>query len=236
MVRSSVLLSLLASAGGFLSAEAKKLPEAKHLSGSYVVEFEDSQDASDFFKRIGSKAKTRSKYSNLSLISAVEFDSSIFKGVSIQFHDTESAEAEAAALVDLASVKRVWPNRIYDLPKDEVLWTGKSKDASIADSIVKRQSSNDTFTPHLMTQVDKLRAKGVIGKGIKIAVIDTGIDYTHPALGGCFGPGCLVSYGYDIVGDAYTGSNTPVPDADPYDGCAGHGTHVSGIIAAQANK
>ncbi|KAI0455462.1 peptidase S8/S53 domain-containing protein [Xylaria acuta] len=225
MVRSSFVLSLLASAGGFLSSEAKKLPEAKHVTGSYVVEFEDSQDASDFFKRIGSKAETR-----------MNFDSSIFKGVSIQFHDTATAEQEAAALADLASVRRVWPNRIYDLPKDKVVWTGKSKDASVANALVKRQSSNDTFSPHLMTQVDKLRAKGIIGKGIKIGVIDTGIDYTHPALGGCFGPGCLVSYGYDIVGDDYDGFNTPVPDNDPYDGCAGHGSHVSGIIAAQANE
>jgi subtilisin family serine protease len=225
MVRRGFVLSLLASAGGFLSSEAKKLSEARHLTGSYVVEFEDSKDASEFFDRVGSKAETRMK-----------FDSSLFKGVSIQFHDTESAEEEAAALADLASVKRVWPNRVYDLPKDKVIWTGKNKDASVANSLVKRQASNDTFSPHLMTQVDKLRAKGVIGKGIKIGVIDTGIDYTHPALGGCFGPGCLVSYGTDIVGDDYTGFNTPVPDDDPYDGCAGHGSHVSGIIAAQANE
>jgi subtilisin family serine protease len=37
------------------------------------------------------------------------------------------------------------------------------------------------------------------GKGIKVAVIDTGVDYTHPALGGCFGPGCRVSVGYNYV-------------------------------------
>lgn len=143
---------------------------------------------------------------------AETFDSTIFKGVSIQFHDTATAEDEAAALEGLASVKRVWANRLYDLPKDEVIWTGKNKDASIAHAAVKRQTANDTFSPHLMTQVDKLRAKGIIGSGIKIGVIDTGIDYQHPALGGCFGAGCLVSYGYDIVGDDYTGYNTPAPD------------------------
>jgi subtilisin family serine protease len=143
---------------------------------------------------------------------AENFDSPIFKGVSIQFNNAESAEDEAAALVELASVKRVWPNRLYDLPKDNVIWTGKNKDASIANSLVKKQASKDTFSPHLMTQVDKLRAKGIVGKGIKIGVIDTGVDYTHPALGGCFGAGCLVSYGYDIVGDDYTGFNTPVAD------------------------
>lgn len=57
------------------------------------------------------------------------------------------------------------------------------------------------------------------------------IDYTLPALGGCFGAGCKVAFGYDLVGDSYSGLNTPVPDDDPLD-CHGHGTHVAGIIAA----
>lgn len=60
------------------------------------------------------------------------------------------------------------------------------------------------------------------------------IDYTHPALGGCFGEGCLVSFGTDLVGDDFNGQNTPIPDDDPKD-CAGHGTHVAGIISALPN-
>lgn len=62
---------------------------------------------------------------------------------------------------------------------------------------------------------------GVSGAGVKVAVIDTGIDYTHPDLGGCLGSGCRVAGGWDFVND----------DADPRDD-AGHGTHVAGIIAA----
>ncbi|KAF9983057.1 hypothetical protein BGZ75_005473, partial [Mortierella antarctica] len=53
----------------------------------------------------------------------------------------------------------------------------------------------------------------------------------HPALGGCFGKGCKVAYGWDFVGDLYTGKNAPIPGSDPLD-CAGHGTHVAGIIGA----
>lgn len=66
--------------------------------------------------------------------------------------------------------------------------------------------------------------------------MDTGVDYTHPALGGCFGKKCLVSYGYDLVGDTWDGFDAPKPDGDPFDKCIGHGTHVSGIIAAQPNE
>jgi subtilisin family serine protease len=58
------------------------------------------------------------------------------------------------------------------------------------------------------------------GTGVTVAVIDTGIDYRHPALGGGFGTGQKVAGGYDFVND----------DADPVDD-HGHGTHVAGIVA-----
>lgn len=61
----------------------------------------------------------------------------------------------------------------------------------------------------------------VTGKGIRVAILDTGIDYTHPDLGGCFGSGCKVVDGYDFVNE----------DGDPMDD-HGHGTHVAGIVAA----
>ncbi|KAI0379610.1 subtilisin-like protein [Hypomontagnella monticulosa] len=224
MVRGSLLLPLLASAASIFSVEAKVAGETKHLAGSYIVEFEDSQDSTEFFNHIGSKAKTR-----------MNLDYKLFRGVSIQFSDLKTAEEEAFNLNSLPSVKQVWPNRVYSLPKDEVVWSGRSGGEDFMKN-VKRQLGNDTFTPHLMTQVDKLHAEGVTGKGIKIGIIDSGVDYTHPALGGCFGPDCLFTYGADIVGDDYTGENIPVPDPDPYDGCGGHGTHVAGIIAAQANE
>ncbi|RKP25140.1 peptidase S8/S53 domain-containing protein, partial [Syncephalis pseudoplumigaleata] len=70
------------------------------------------------------------------------------------------------------------------------------------------------------------------GAGIKIGIIDSGIDYKHPALGGCFGEGCKVTNGYDFVGDKFDGLYTMVPDDDPMDECNGHGTHVAGIIGA----
>ena len=90
-----------------------------------------------------------------------------------------------------------------------------------------------------MTGVDVAQnTLGLSGRGVKVAVIDTGIDYHHPDLGGCFGRGCRVEKGFDFVGDAFNAdptspayNPTPVPDPDP-DDCNGHGTHVSGIIGA----
>ena len=65
---------------------------------------------------------------------------------------------------------------------------------------------------------------GSRGKGVTVAIIDTGIDYMHPALGSGFGPGFKVTGGWDFVND----------DADPFDD-AGHGTHVAGIVAGQSD-
>ena len=39
--------------------------------------------------------------------------------------------------------------------------------------------------------------------------IDTGVDYSHPSLGGCFGPGFKVAGGFDFVGDAFNGKHIP---------------------------
>ncbi|MBI1968390.1 S8 family serine peptidase [Candidatus Woesearchaeota archaeon] len=59
----------------------------------------------------------------------------------------------------------------------------------------------------------------ITGDGETVCVIDTGVDYTHPAMGGSLG--VKVLGGYDFVND----------DADPMDD-HGHGTHVAGIAAS----
>ncbi|KAF9977319.1 hypothetical protein BGZ73_006360 [Actinomortierella ambigua] len=97
-------------------------------------------------------------------------------------------------------------------------------------------STNALVTNSLkLASVDRVHSElGLTGEGIKVGVIDTGIDYTHPALGGCFGKGCKVAFGWDFVGDDFTGTSTPKPSSDPRD-CAGHGTHVAGTIAANGS-
>ncbi len=82
---------------------------------------------------------------------------------------------------------------------------------------------------------------GLTGKHVRVAVIDSGIDYDHPDLGGCFGPGCRVAKGWDFVGDSFNPdpaspafNPTPLPDPLP-DDCDGHGTHVAGIVGANGS-
>jgi type VI secretion system secreted protein VgrG len=63
---------------------------------------------------------------------------------------------------------------------------------------------------------------GVNGSGMTVAVIDTGVDYNNPGLGGGFGPGSKVIAGYDFS------SNSPNPIATT----SQHGTGVAGIIGS----
>lgn len=63
----------------------------------------------------------------------------------------------------------------------------------------------------------------VTGAGTSIAIIDTGVNYNDPALGGGFGPGHKVIAGYDFVDN----------DNDPMD-TDGHGTGLASIIGASS--
>jgi minor extracellular serine protease Vpr len=93
----------------------------------------------------------------------------------------------------------------------------------------------DLITALKQTGADIAQSElGLSGRGVRVAVIDTGIDYDHPDLGGCFGPGCRVERGFDFVGDEFNADDAaPIIKPDPFpDDCAGHGTHVAGIIGA----
>ena len=65
-----------------------------------------------------------------------------------------------------------------------------------------------------------VEAAGYDGAGVGIAILDSGIDYTHPDLGGAAFPNAKVVGGYDFVN----------LDNDPRDD-EGHGTFVAGIAA-----
>jgi subtilisin family serine protease len=107
-----------------------------------------------------------------------------------------------------------------------------------------------------------VQASGIDGTGVKVAVLDTGVDYTHRNLGG---PGTTAAYdaaygadttdpknttrdglfptakvieGFDFVGETWGVTagvefGTRTEDPDPID-FNGHGTHVADIVAGKS--
>jgi minor extracellular serine protease Vpr len=142
---------------------------------------------------------------------------SLWNGFSVS-----ATTAELGKLSRIEGVVAIYPVMLVKIPQT----TPSSLDPALYSALA-------------MTGADIAQSElGYTGAGIKVAVMDTGIDYNHPDLGGCFGPGCRVVKGWDFVGDAYNADDTspsynpvPSPDPDP-DDCNGHGTHVSGIIGA----
>lgn len=152
------------------------------------------------------------------------FDTDIFSGVSV-----ESTGHNVDSLGKLDSVSQTWTSKIIQLDKSTPshIWT-------TAEAATNATSGN--YSVHVQTGVDKLHARGIYGEGAVIAIIDTGTQYTHPALGGCLGAGCKVTGGFDLVGDGcWPEAGCDVdPDDDPFDQ-EGHGTHVAGIAVGQSS-
>jgi len=120
-----------------------------------------------------------------------------------------------------------------------------------ADGATPSNAASDALT----RAVNAWQQAGRTGKDVTVAVVDTGVDYTHADFGG---PGTTDVYqqalastdapdaswfdpakylgGWDFAGPSYNGANgtpaydpIPRPDANPIDGPGGnHGTHVAG--------
>ncbi|GAB3818310.1 hypothetical protein GCM10028820_20380 [Tessaracoccus terricola] len=144
----------------------------------------------------------------------------LFNGLAV-----ESDAEGAAALQNLPGVVAVYPVFPVDRPEPQDI-------------------SQDLYSAGDMTGATTVRSElGFTGEGVKVGIIDSGIDFDHPDLGGTGTDGGAfpterVAYGWDFVGDDYNANPTsptyqpvPKPDAIP-DDCGGHGTHVAGIVGA----
>jgi minor extracellular serine protease Vpr len=80
------------------------------------------------------------------------------------------------------------------------------------------QTYLERSVPYVGTEI--LRIDGIDGTGIKVAVIDTGVDFNHPDLFG-WGPDGKVIGGYNFIRENELPLDTN-----------GHGTQVAGVIAA----
>lgn len=125
---------------------------------------------------------------------------------------------EVDRLTRLPSVKAVYPNLEYKtLPVDNGYVFKPLMDES---------------APHI--GADKLWDLDVTGKGIKVGVLDTGVDMNHPSLQGAYKGGWDFVDNDDNPMETLPDSSKP-PLADGTEYQTTHGTHVSGTIVGRGD-
>lgn len=134
----------------------------------YIVELKSRAQCARFSERVAGTAGLRV---------VKRFDSDLFPGVSVECDHACTADSLRAALDgagggddDAAAVATVYKStrvRILDTIKGESF----SDDAA---------ASN--YSVHGITGVERLHKDGVLGAGATVAIVDSGVQYTHPAV------------------------------------------------------
>ncbi|WP_426821630.1 S8 family serine peptidase [Anaerobacillus isosaccharinicus] len=138
----------------------------------------------------GSAAKVKREYDH------------VFSGFAVELPANQIPQ-----LLSTPGVKAVYPNVTYTV-----------------DAFDPQEIDAEAFSPAMMDSApfigsDLAWDAGFTGKGVTVAIIDTGVDYTHPDLVHAFGD----YKGWDFVDN----------DNDPQEGPGQyHGTHVAGTVAA----
>jgi subtilisin family serine protease len=140
---------------------------------------------------------------------------------------------DARGAVITRELRNLITGAVMTVPREQLAELGKLpyvKSVRVARRIVFEPQTSAVATPNavLMPHVpeigaDKVWAMGGRGQGVVVAVIDTGIDYTRPELGGCLGPNCRVIGGWNFARN----------NADPAEGSY-HGTPVASIIGGNS--
>ncbi len=192
-------------------------------------------------------------------------------GKKISHEQKEAAESELKAKQDsltdaigsrggkvLAQYQDALNGIKVEIPQDQVRALAGLPNVTRIRPVGRFELDNTTSVPFIGAPQVWAGVNGPRGEGIKIGIIDTGIDYTHANFGG---PGTALAFqqakahntepadpallgpnapkvkgGTDLVGDDYNASSddparrVPHPSPNPLD-CNGHGSHVAGTAA-----
>lgn len=158
-----------------------------------------------------------------------------------QFTKIESAqkallpalEAKDSAVQVMYRVQRAYNGIAVLAPADAVEDLRRLPGVKAVHRLRAARLDNSTSVPFIGAP-DVWGSADATGAGVRLGIIDSGIDYVHADFGGGTFPSAKVVGGYDFAGPDYNASDPnnllPNPDDDPMD-CDGHGTHVAATAA-----
>ncbi|KAK8070473.1 peptidase S8/S53 domain-containing protein [Apiospora hydei] len=223
-VPSSFIVALLAAAAGgnaLATAPAGPQPQSNQ-SKRYIIELKSQSDIA----RIQAMVE---RTPGLRVFKT--FDHAVFPAISVECYGGHGGG-------DLETMTQIFHFEGEDGPGVDGIY--ESVPLQIIRPIEGESFSNDAaalnYSFHGMTGVEKLHKEGITGEGAIVAVIDTGIDYRHPALGGGIGDGYKVIGGLNLPRRGHRDESDPyIPDSFVED-TEGHGTHVAGIVAGKGEQ
>ncbi|KAK4057162.1 hypothetical protein OIO90_001657 [Microbotryomycetes sp. JL221] len=182
----------------------------------YIVQLHDDHEVDDLFHHLQKRGADH-------VINQRFTERDIFHGLSLETRDPGHLES-------FAGVKSIW--KVQDVPGPPLV-----RNPYPSNYTAPPKKGFSLLDPVSVSNQATAAGSSYTGLGITVAIIDSGVDYQHPALGAlntprkersCLGASpCKTLKGYDYVGEYF---NDPSQDADPLDTCNGHGTAVAGVI------
>jgi minor extracellular serine protease Vpr len=232
------------------SIEALRLPETASASGGDLLRFDPELATATgrvqvmVHLRSPAVAKQRGRSASEQIMAkeTLKVEQQAFKGKLRQL-------ARDAKVV--ADVQMVANALFIDADAEDVRKLANDPNVTRVSRVVDYQLDLSETVPYIGATA--VQNAGFDGEDVRVAVLDSGIDYTHIAFGG---PGTAAAYeaawgvgigdprqtsrdglfptskvveGYDFVGELWPTFGPLAPDDDPID-FEGHGTHVADII------
>ncbi len=212
----------------------------KRIPGEFVVRFKTQRNAARFFQRNGEgivkNLKAKSGLYGKIKVHPQQGQSIIHRLLADSINTQDIARIEPNFVYQLAPVKNEQDSR-YNHLRGRFYRAGVPADKMFDELWGLHNTKNEGIDVNALNAWEKTKGS----KEVVIAVIDTGVDYTHPDIKDNMwvntkeipdngidddGNGFIDDiYGYDFVND----------DSDPMDD-NDHGTHCSGTIGASHNS
>lgn len=245
---------LLASPARTTRAQAPTTPDATHIS--VLVELSSPSTSEVYIAQMAQASAQPGEVVSATVQAAATAAAQAQLAAINAEQVTLAAALQAIGVHELYRVQRVYNAIAVRATADQVEALAALPGVRAVTPIITKMPDNSVGVPLIGAPAlwEGALSAPLTGAGVRIGIIDTGIDYIHTDFGGtglekeyiannpmridditAF-PSAKVVGGYDIVGDFYAAgaSNEEAvavsPDPDPFD-CYGHGTHVAGTAA-----